>query len=232
MKSGDYRPMNLRPRHWIVLAVLLLAAIAGSVALLGSSHQDSGTGANQVFSAKGLRTEYPDGWKLVAKHPGGNMTSYALTSAAASVDSAGIPPPGVMAVNIDVFPAAPLARDLSGAETIQDLAARIVATPSSATDLRLVKSVHPVSLGGRPAGGVIYSYSYAGTRNFQKDVVTAHGHAVVFVELDTEHSLAAQGNAVLRTIVKHWRWTGGPLVGPGGARPGPGSQPPAPTQTG
>jgi hypothetical protein len=233
MKSGDYRPMNLRPRHWVVLAVLLvLAAIAVSIAFLSSSHRGDGTGENQVFSAKGFHTEYPDGWKLVAKHPGANMTSYALTSSAASVDAAGIPPPGVMAVNIDVFPAAPLARDLSGAETIQDLAARVVATPSTATDLRLVKSVHPVSLGGRPAGGVVYSYSYAGTRNFQKDVVTAHGHAVVFVELDTQHGLAAQGNAVLRTVVGHWRWTGGPLVASGGARPGPGPQPPAPTQSG
>lgn len=187
---------------------------------------------NQVFSARGFRTEYPAGWKLVARHSGANTTFYALTSAAASVDSAGVPPPGVIAVNIDVIPAPVLGGGASGADTIQDLAARLVATPSTATDLRLVKSVHRVSLGGHAAGGVIYSYSYDGTRNFQKDVVTAHGHAAVFVELDTQHRLSQEGNVALRTIVGHWDWTGGPLVSPHGTRPRRGPEAPAPTQSG
>lgn len=214
-----------------VLAVLLLiGVIAGCIALF-STDRGSGPGANQVFSANGFRIEYPAGWKLVAKHSGSNTTFYALTSSAAAVDAAGIPPPGVIAVNVDVFPAAALGRDVT-IETVQDLAARVIAIPSTATDVRLVKSVHRVSLGGHRAGGVIYSYSYEGTRNFQKDIVTAHGHAVVFVELDTEHRLAPKGNAVLRTIARRWQWTGGPLVGPAGARPRPGPQAPAPTQSG
>jgi hypothetical protein len=226
MKSANHRPIV-----GVLAGLLLLAAIGGSIALL-STGQDGGTGANQVFSAKGFRTEYPAGWKLVAKHAKGDTTLYALTSSAAAVDAAGIPPPGVIAVNVDVFPATKAGPDVPSADTIQDLAARVIATPSSATDLRLVKSVHRVSLGGRPAGGVIYSYSYKGTRNFQKDVVTAHGHAVVFIELDTEHSLAGKGNAALRTIVGHWHWTGEPLVSPCKARPRPGPQIPAPTQSG
>src|SRR5258707_502273 len=97
-------------------------------------------------------------------------------------------------------------------QPVGDLTCRLSfpSTRSTATDVRLVKSVHPLSLGGRPAGGVIYSYRYQGTRNFQKDIVTAHGGAVVFIELDTQHRLASQGNEALRSIVKHWRWTGGP----------------------
>jgi hypothetical protein len=233
MKSGNYPPMRLPARHWVVLAVLLfLAVIAGCIFLLSRSDGGGGTAESQLFSAKGFHTEYPSGWRLVAKHSGASTTSYALTSSPAAVDAAGIPPRGVIAVNVDVFPVTALGRDVTGLDTVQDLAARVIATPSSATDLRLVKSVHRVSLGGHRAGGVIYSYSYAGARNFQKDVVTAHGHAVVFVELDTQHSLAAQGNAALRTIVRHWRWTGGPLIARAGARPRPGPQAPAPTQSG
>jgi hypothetical protein len=208
----------MRP-GWGVLAglLVLLAAIAAYVALSSGSNPGSETTQrHQVFSAQGFRTGYPAGWQVDVKHPGGSTSFYALTSTGAGVNAVNIPPRGTIAVSIEIFSTAALGRGLAGARTVQDLAARVIATPSTATDVRLVKSVHRLSLGDRPAGGVIYSYRYQGTRNFQKDIVTAHGGAVVFIELDTQHKLASRGNEALRAIVKHWRWTGGPLVSPSG----------------
>lgn len=202
------------PHVPVLLGVLVLMAfITAYIGLFsGSNPGSTTTQERQVFSAQGFRTSYPGGWQVDAKHLDSHTTFYALTSTGAEVDSVGIPPAGTIAVNVDIFPTAVLGPDLTSAKNIQDLAARIIATPTATTHLRLIKSVHPLSLGGRPGASVLYTYRYQGTSVFQKDVVAAHGGAVVFIELDTQHKLAPQGTAAHKTIVSHWRWTGGALV--------------------
>jgi hypothetical protein len=68
-------------------------------------------------------------------------------------------------------------------------------------------AIHSVHFDGDSAAAVTLTYTTGGTPNVQEDQLDKHGLSVYLVELDTEPSMKAAGEAAVASLVKSWTWS-------------------------
>jgi hypothetical protein len=64
-----------------------------------------------------------------------------------------------------------------------------------------------VRFDGDSAAAVTLTYTTGGTPNVQEDQLDKHGLNVYLVEMDTEPSMQAAGEAVVASLMKSWAWS-------------------------
>jgi hypothetical protein len=98
------------------------------------------------------------------------------------------------------------AKDLATLTPAQ-LMTGVVGTPPNAVGVKVATAIHSVHFDGDPAAAVTLTYTTGGTSIVQEDQLDKHGLSVYLVELDTEPSMRAAGEAAVAALVKSWTWS-------------------------
>lgn len=201
-----------------------LANSATGPADAGAGPANSGAGQASAGTLSGttFTTHIPDGWALSVSHPSAEVNAYTLTTGHAGRNDLGIASDGVIAITISEYSLATLARlDPGAAGAVQDpvgLVTDLTSPPSGAQD-GSASAPNRGSLGGQPAAGISYTYTYEGVRNVQTDLIAVNGQAVATVELDVAPALARQGSSAMNSVIADWRWRGLSIAPGGGPTP-------------
>jgi hypothetical protein len=140
---------------------------------------------------------------------------YQLSSTGAAANALGVPPAGTIAVTISVIPARLLPLyHLAGAmpdtswatQNVLELLPNVVGTPGAATYVRRAGAPSRSSLAGAEAAIESYGYLYRGLGNIQVDLLARRAGNLILIELDTEPSLAREGEAAVQAIAQNWHW--------------------------
>ena len=175
-------------------------ALAGVVLLVQVGVADAA-----VLNGRGFRTQYPNGW-AVARTANRLGSSYVLATPATSVNQAGIPTPGGIAITIAVFNKSRLDRIDRTPRSLTALARRMAAVPSGATRVRRRAARSTSRLNRTAAAAISITYTYRGVPNAQRDVVARRGNRIVVIEVDSTPNVATRANAALRGVLRAWRW--------------------------
>jgi hypothetical protein len=207
----------------VLLGVVAVAVVGVGLLRLSSSHTHSQTAsASRIVQPRmktldgGLfSTSYSGGWSVSSKHNATGAALYQLSSTGKSVSALGIAPAGTVAVTIAQTPlsffssghlvgAGPDAA--ASSQSALELLQHVVGTPGGAQRVILAAPPARSSLAGAGAAIESYGYTYRGVGDVQVDLLARRDRDVFLLELNTEPALAAQGEAALETIAKHWRW--------------------------
>jgi hypothetical protein len=207
------------------VAALVVAGVAIGLLLATIVGGPKATAVDTTALTSGsFKTAYPGGFRLSVSHPVSGATVYQLTSPSTTAVVPfihGPPPAGVIAIDItDVSVALVASLDHDPAALTQTPLQMLPSTvdqPAGATGVVNSVPIHATSLDGVAAAAAGYSYTYQGLANVQADVLARNAQELDGIELDTEPSLAAQGEAALGTILAHWSWTNSAAVAKPGA---------------
>jgi hypothetical protein len=206
----------------VLLGVVAVAAVGVGLLQL-SSHAHSQTASTpadirpvlKTLNAGLFSTSYSSGWSVSSKHNATGAALFQLSSTGAKVNGLGIAPAGTVAVTIAQTPLSFFSTGhLVGAgpdiaassQSAIELLPHMVGTPGGAQRVILAASPARSSLAGAEAAIESYGYAYRGVGDLQVDLLARRDGDVFLLELNTEPALAAQGEAALETIAKHWRW--------------------------
>jgi hypothetical protein len=200
------------------LAVLLLCGAGTEIALRSPHGQARATARPRGTTIDGgfFTTTVSSSWHLISKRNAAGSALYKLSSTGLPANGLDVPPAGTIGVTISVTPGRLLAvYHLAGgpadtawaAQDALELMPNMVGTPSAAEYVTSAGTPSLSSLAGAEAAIESYSYIYHGTGNIQVDLVARRGGNLILIELDTEPSLAHQGEAAMQAIARNWRWT-------------------------
>jgi hypothetical protein len=218
-------PSSTALRSPRAVAALVVAGVAIGLLLAAIVGGPKATAVNATaLASDSFKTSYPGGFRLSVSHPVSGATVYQLTSPATTAVVPfihGPPPAGVIAIDItDVSVALVASLDHDPAALTQTPLQMLPSTvdqPAGATGVVTSVPAHSTSLDGVAAAAAGYSYTYQGVANVQSDVLARNGQELDGVELDTEPSLAAQGETALGTILAHWSWINSAAAAKSGA---------------
>jgi hypothetical protein len=210
-------------RSRLVLLGVVVVAVVGVGLLQLSSHAHSQTASASTIVQPRLKrldgglfsTSYSGGWSVSSKHNATGAALYQLSSTGAKVNGLGIAPAGTVAVTIAQTPLSFFSTGhLIGAgpdtaassQSTVELLPHVVGTPGGAQRVVLAAPPARSSLAGAEAAIESYGYTYRGVGDVQVDLLARRDGDVFLLELNTEPALAAEGEAALETIAKHWRW--------------------------
>jgi hypothetical protein len=195
--------LNAVPRSLVVIALAATAAVA-----CGSASVAAPPASTQALSGPGFSAQYPIAWQASTESSGG-VSAYELSSHGA-LNSSGIPVAGAIGITVLVEPLSVLAqagaKDLATLTSAQ-LMTGVVGTPPNAVGVKVATAIHSVHFDGDPAAAVTLTYTTGGTSIVQEDQLDKHGLSVYLVELDTEPSMRAAGEAAVAALVKSWTWS-------------------------
>jgi hypothetical protein len=195
--------LNAVPRSLVVIALAATAAVA-----CGSASVAAPPASTQVLSGPGFSAQYPIAWQASTDSSGG-VSAYELSSHGA-LNSSGIPVAGAIGITVLVEPLSVLAqagaKDLATLTPAQ-LMTGVVGTPPNAVGVKVATAIHSVHFDGDPAAAVTLTYTTGGTSIVQEDQLDKHGLSVYLVELDTEPSMRAAGEAAVASLIKSWSWS-------------------------
>jgi hypothetical protein len=206
----------MEPLHGVhtltsVLRTLVVTALAATaVVACGSASvaPPAPVVTTHVLSGSGFSAHYPITWSSSGESSKG-VTAYELSSGGA-LNASGVPTPGAIGITVLVEPlsvlAAAGARNLATTTPAQ-LMSGVVGTPPDAVGVKVATAIHGVRFDGDSAAAVTLTYTTGGVPNVQEDQLDKHGLSVYLVELDTEPSLQAAGEADVASLVKSWTWT-------------------------
>jgi hypothetical protein len=233
---ADGWDMGLQSGRGVLVAVVVIVGIVVGAALLLVPSRSHGPAARATSVAAAPRatpalsapvklttlrgssftTSYTAGWHLSSRqNRTGTAAIYKLSSTGSEPNNLGIPPAGTVGITIVEYPASLLASaHLLGAPTdtatatqsTVQLLAHVVGTPGGAQGITLADPPARSSLGGAEAGVESYVYTYRGVGDVQVNILSHHKQRVATIELNTEPTLATQGQAELEVIGHHWRW--------------------------
>jgi hypothetical protein len=83
----------------------------------------------------------------------------------------------------------------------------VVGTPPNAAGVKVATAIHSVHFSGDSAAAMTLTYTTGGTANVQEDQIDKHGSNVYLVELDTEPSMKAAGEAAVASLIESWTWS-------------------------
>jgi hypothetical protein len=195
--------LNAVPRSLVVIALAATAAVA-----CGSASVAAPPAYTQALSGPGFSAQYPIAWQASTDSSGG-VSAYELSSHGA-LNSSGIPVAGAIGITVLVEPLSVLAqagaKDLATLTPAQ-LMTGVVGTPPNAVGVKVATAIHSVHFDGDPAAAVTLTYTTGGTSIVQEDQLDKHGLSVYLVELDTEPSMRAAGEAAVASLIKSWSWS-------------------------
>jgi hypothetical protein len=183
-------------RLWIVAVLALLACTAPSAQAASTS-----------LEGPGFSTRYPAGWKSTPEKARG-FTTFTITTPATTVDELGLPAAGGIAVTIGTMTTKTFREHLKQPAPLSPvkLMTVLIGTPPDATNLKTTQRPHRTTLGGVPAGGETFTYTYKGANIVQRDVVARHGNRVYWVELDCDAARTERGDVAMTIVLNHWQW--------------------------
>jgi len=188
------------------------ALAAGTVALLALGAVvfivlTSGGQAWSTIRARGFTSAYPASWTRSLAHPGPGASVWSLSSTGQSLDGLGIPPAGTIGITVGELPLSALVDDLAAAgQPAAEILPYLIGIPRGTEQPTVTMPLHALSLAGASAAEVAYRYIHEQVRNVQEDIVARRGGDIAWLELDSEPALAVRGMAVLRGIIRRWRW--------------------------
>jgi hypothetical protein len=206
----------MEPLHGVhtltsVLRTLIVPALAATaVVACGSASVAPAASAasTHVLSGSGFSAQYPITWSSSGESSKG-VTAYELSSSG-PLNASGVPAAGAIGITVLVEPlsvlAAAGARNLATSTPAQ-LITGVVGTPPDAVGVTVATAIHSVHFDGDSAAAVTLTYTTGGTPNVQEDQLDKHGLSVYLVELDTEPSMKAAGEAAVASLVKSWTWS-------------------------
>jgi hypothetical protein len=179
---------------------IVALALASVVLLIQAGVADA-----TVLNGRGFRTQYPNGW-AIARGTNRLGISYTLATPATSVNSAGIPTPGGIAMTINVFSKRRLDRVDRLPRSLRSVARRLASVPEGASGVRRGAARSGRRLNRAPTATIVLNYTYRGVPNTQRDLVSRRGDRIVVIEVNTTPNVASRGNAALNQVVGAWRW--------------------------
>jgi hypothetical protein len=189
-----------------VLRTLVVTALAATAAVACGSASPVPAPSTRGLSGPGFSLRYPITWSGTTDSSGG-VSAYELSSHG-SLNASGVPAAGAIGVTVLVEPlsvlAAAGARNLA---TPAQLMTGVVGTPPNAVGVKVATAIHSVRFDGDSAAAVTLTYTTGGTPNVQEDQLDKHGLNVYLVEMDTEPSMQAAGEAVVSSLMKSWAWS-------------------------
>jgi hypothetical protein len=194
----------------VLRSLVVTALAAASVAACGSASAAPAAPAasTQVLSGPGFSTRYPIAWSGTTDSSGG-VSAYELSSQGA-LNTSGIPVAGAIGITVLVEPLSVLAA--AGAKNLATLTpaqlmSGVVGTPPNAVGVKVATAIHSVRFDGDSAAAVTLTYTTGGTPNVQEDQLDKHGLSVYLVELDTEPTMKAVGEAAVASLMRSWTWS-------------------------
>jgi hypothetical protein len=191
-----------------VLRTLVVTALAATAAVACGSASAVPAPSTRALSGPGFSLQYPISWSGTTDSSGG-VSAYELSSHG-SLNASGVPAAGAIGVTVLVEPlsvlAAAGARNLATVTPAQ-LMTGVVGTPPNAVGVKVATAIHSVRFDGDSAAAVTLTYTTGGTPNVQEDQLDKHGLNVYLVEMDTEPSMQAAGEAVVASLMKSWAWS-------------------------
>jgi len=187
--------------------LMTCAAITLTTAACGSTTTAVATPTTRILTGTGFSALYPESLTVKTQTTRG-ATQYQLSSHGPLSD-AGVPKPGAIGITIQAVPFAVIeaSRSLNPTTwTPTQLVNNTVGTPPGATAITVADPAHSVSFAGGTAYALTLSYTSGSTSNVQEDLVDIHANTVYLVELDTEPSLQASGEAAMKTVTTTWGW--------------------------
>jgi hypothetical protein len=151
------------------------------------------------FVEQGFRTAVPRGWhRRLVKRDGERL--HFLNSGRGHANDFGLAQPGEVGLTIA---RQQVPRDASARGQL----ARIAATPDGAFGVTRSRPIESASLDGAQAATTQFTYTYEGRSFVQSNVVAIYRGVLVFIEVDVEPPRAADGDQVMATVRRAWRWT-------------------------
>jgi hypothetical protein len=191
------------------------ATVPGSVSAsepaAATPTRGAGAGEASVRSLRGaaFTSSFPSSWNIWSRS-GARADLYQLSSTHGRPNELGIPPAGAIAITIDASTSTSAATARFSHTVTRDGIVRLmplfVGTPGGAVGVSLASPPKRSKLAGSEAAIEAYGYTYRGVGNIQVDVLAKHDAHIVLIELDTEPQFAAQGEAALETLARHWHW--------------------------
>jgi hypothetical protein len=203
-------PLHGVPTLTTVKRTLILCTLAAlAVVACGSTAPTAVPPTTHVLDGSGFAVQFPESWSSTTRASGG-VTAYEMSSHGA-LNSSGVPVAGAIGITIQVVPVSVLVAGgvkNPGVLTAAQLMSGVVGTPPNATGVKLTAAIHTVEFGGdKAAAAMTVTYTSGGIPNLQEDQIDKHGTTVYLVELDTEPSLKAAGEAAVASLLKSWTWT-------------------------
>lgn len=206
----------LKPSHAGTASTPVTAPAPVTPARTPAPHAKPASGKLATLTADSFSTSYTAGWHLASQRNVARAAAvYKLSSTASEPNNLGIPPAGTIGITIAEYPVSALSSaHLAGAPPDPAITKQgpvqvlphVVGTPGSATGVSLASPPSVSKLGGAEAAIESYGYTYRGVGDIQVNVLSRHKGRIIMIELDTEPSLASQGQAELEVIGAHWRW--------------------------
>jgi hypothetical protein len=203
----------MEPLHGVhtltsVLRSLVVTALAATAVVACGSASAVPAPSTNALSGPGFSAQYPIKWSGTTDSSGG-VSAYELSSNG-SLNASGVPAAGAIGITVLVEPlsvlAAAGARNLATSTPAQ-LMTGVVGTPPDAVGVKVATAIHSVRFDGDSAAAITLTYTTGGTPNVQEDQLDKHGLSVYLVELDTEPSMKAAGEAVVASLIKSWAWS-------------------------
>ena len=162
-------------------------------------------------SGTGFATEYPAGWRGVIKHAvhkGWHGTSYEFVSGRRLANAYSIPPAGEVALTMDTYPIAALAKEdpHQATQTPEEFLLYVVDFAKGFKHVGRVSPDSASTLDGAPAATLAVSYIVDGVPNVQIDTVARHDGEVYFMETDSTPATAKRADGVLGQVMAGWQW--------------------------
>jgi hypothetical protein len=190
----------------------------------------------QGLVSRPFATVGPPGWSVSASFPASGVTDYQLTSSGSGMlESAVIPPPGTIEIQITNISPAGVAGYLgrhAGSQTPLQLLGYF-RRPAGATHVLRLVAPHGVTVAGVAAERDAYAYVYDGRRDVQTQLALRKGATVIAVELDAAPAIEPTAISALNVVLAHWVWYGPKHPAPAAPTlPTPPAVAPAPSPTG
>ncbi len=203
----------IEPLHGVhtlgtVIRALVVAALAATAVVACGSAAAAPAASTHALSGSGFAAHYPLSWSSNTKTSGG-VTAYELSSHG-SLNASGVPAAGAIGITVQVVPMSVLtaagAKDVASLTPAQ-LMSGVVGTPPNAAGVKVATAIHSVHFSGDSAAAMTLTYTTGGTANVQEDQIDKHGSNVYLVELDTEPSMKAAGEAAVASLIESWTWS-------------------------
>jgi hypothetical protein len=181
-----------------VTAVAVVAAM-GAVAVAAQA-----AGGGTAVKGRSFTTRAPAHWTVTTVPGPRSLRSYQLASHG-RVDALGVPEKGAIATSVYES-----RLDRSGfrhpdRETADTLAPRLIGIPRGATRITPSSGGHGTLDGERTVYGT-YTYTYAGRRIRQRDLVVRYGAYAVVVETIADTSRGTAADRSRSAVQDAWRW--------------------------
>jgi hypothetical protein len=203
----------MAPSHGVhtlgtVIRRLVVTALAATAVVACGSASAAPPALTQVLYGSGFAVQYPVSWSTKTQSSQG-VTAYELSSHG-SLNASGVPAAGAIGVTVQVVPLSALSaggvKNLANLTPAQ-LMSGVVGTPPNALGVKVTSAIHGVHFSGDSAAAMTITYTTGGISNVQEDEIDKHGTNVYLVELDTEPSTKAAGEAFVASLMKSWTWS-------------------------